>query len=315
MSSVHAYTSNKCLEHQLFPGFLEKPERLTALLKEVFNKGSGFELHDQVAPATARDLMTAHRASYVLRVAELSRMNPVRALFSQLGDRRLQWYTRVSPGSYTAARYAAGAVLDAVGDVAVGAVSRAFCALRPPGHHAGPARGEGFCLFNNVAIGALAARRAGFERVAIVDFDRHHGNGTEAIVAGQHDSGLLFISSYQEGCKYAGAAPRGNAIHVPIPQGGGSAAIARLYEERVVPALKAYKPDLLMLSAGFDMHESDPLSSIKLKAADYEGLTRTLLQAAKPSTQGRVVSVMEGGYDRPALVACVRHHLAALGAG
>lgn len=296
----------------MFPGFLEKPERLQALLTDVFNEQSGFVLHEYTAPASVAALTTAHTPAYVQQVARLSFMNPVLAVFCQMRDKRLQWYTRVGPGSFMAARYAAGTVLQAVKDVASGDVTRAFCALRPPGHHAGPERGEGFCLFNNVAIGAIAARKAGFERVAIVDFDRHHGNGTEAIVANQNDAGLLFISSYQEGCKYAGAAPAAGSVHVPIPSRGGYEAVSRLYENTVIPKLREFGPDLLMFSAGFDMHRSDPLSSIRLEAADYYDLTRHLAGAAEGSTKGRVVSVLEGGYGRPALVQCVRQHLAAL---
>lgn len=314
MSRLHVYTSQACLKHQLFPFFLEKPERLIVLLQDVFNTKAGIPLHQDVEPAPLEALISAHSPSYVHRVAQLSSMKSLLATFSQLGDKRIQWYTRVSPGSYSAASYAAGAVLAAVKDVQGGVTDRAFCALRPPGHHAGPEKGEGFCLFNNIAVGAIAARKAGFERVAIVDFDRHHGNGTEAIVAQQNDAGLLFISSYQDGCKYAGPAPAGGGMRIPVPQHGGYAAVEQLYERHVVPALAAYKPDLLMMSAGFDMHESDPLSNIKLKAADYERLTCKLLDATYAGTQGRVISVLEGGYDRPALVACVRHHIAALSA-
>ncbi len=312
---LEAYTHTNCLGHQLFPGFLEKPERLEALLRDVFNGQSGLVLHADVAPASRAALSAVHDPAYVQRVAQLSAMHPLFATFSQLADKRLQWYTRVSPRSYDAARYAAGAVLAAVGDVAEGRVDRAFVAVRPPGHHAGPERGEGFCLFNNVAVGAVAARKAGFKRVAIVDFDRHHGNGTEAIVHQQNDAGLLLISSYQDGCKYAQDWPTGSTtLHVPIPAESQYAAVEQLYRQQVAPALKAFAPDLLMISAGFDLHESDPLTSVKLKSADYTPLTRLLVDAAAPSTQGRTISVLEGGYDRPALVACVRHHLMALGA-
>lgn len=205
---------------------------------------------------------------------------------------------------------------QAVDDVVAGKVTRAFCAGRPPGHHAGPASGEGFCLFSNVAIGALAALDRGVARVAVVDFDRHHGNGTQMTLLREGPrEDVLFVSSYQEGCKYSGNAMKNHPhmVSVPIAVGSSFAQVCSQYYRKVVPALKAFKPDLLLISAGFDLHKSDPLSSVQLESKDYYDLTRLIVDAAKSDRPDLpVVSVLEGGYNLKALKDCVGYHLKAL---
>lgn len=164
-------------------------------------------------------------------------------------------------------------------------------------------------MINNVAVGAAHAVDKGM-RVAIVDFDRHHGNGTEQIIREKNLRNIFFASSYQEGCKYAPETPvdSGNILHVPIPKGSGMSTIKALYNEKVAAGLRAFAPDLLLISAGFDMHESDPLSSVRLRSADYFDLTKILTKAANCP----VISVLEGGYDEKALNQCVGFHLAGL---
>lgn len=303
--SVRVYTHQNCLEHRLYPFFAEKPERLYSVVDEL----TGMGLNPQSArKAGVDEIALAHSRNYIHHIEQVSDSGPALAFARQLMAGRVQWYTRISKGSYQAARHAAGAVMQGIEDIAAGQAERVFCAVRPPGHHAGPISGEGFCLFNNVAIGTLKAQALGFERVAVVDFDRHHGNGTQDILNGQ--DGVLFVSSYQAGCKYSGNVPQAahNIVPVPIPVGSRFNTVAALYEQQVLPRLRAFKPDLLLISAGFDLHESDPLSSIKLTAADYAPLTRSLVRAADCP----VVSVLEGGYDLQALRNCVRHHVEAL---
>lgn len=185
-----------------------------------------------------------------------------------------------------------------------------------PSHHAGPNWGEGFCLFSNVGIGALAAVERGIGRVAVVDFDRHHGNGTQAVLTRQGaNPDILFISSYQAGCKYNSEAKGhiDNVIPVPIPLQSSFDTVAALYQRDVLPALEAFKPDLLMFSAGFDLHKSDPLSSVRLEDRDYYDLTSMVKEAAGCSSRNvPVVSVLEGGYNLKALPLCVANHLRAL---
>jgi acetoin utilization deacetylase AcuC-like enzyme len=303
--SMRVYTHENCLEHRLYPFFAEKPERLYAVVDELTALG----LNPQSArKAGVDELALAHSLDYITHIEQVSESGPALAFARQMLAGRVQWYTRISKGSYKAARHAAGAVIRGVEDIANGQAERVFCAVRPPGHHAGPTGGEGFCLFNNVAIGALKAQQLGFSRVAVVDFDRHHGNGTQDILNGRE--GVLFVSSYQAGCKYSGnvAKAADNVVAVPIPIGSRFNEVAALYERQVLPQLSTFKPDLLLISAGFDLHESDPLSSVKLTAPDYAPLTRALAQTAGCP----VVSVLEGGYDLQALRACVRHHVAAL---
>ena len=313
MAKLNVYYHPSSLAHKGFPGFSERPARLKKLVK-LFNEMALPVIRPQAA--TRAMLEKAHDASYIDHVKEISEKGLIRATIANIRSEQVQWYTRVSHGSYAAAVDAAGAVCQAVEDTLSGKCTRAFCAVRPPGHHAGPARGEGFCLFNNAAIGALHALEAGAQRVAIIDFDRHHGNGTQAIVEKNGAGNVFFVSSYQEGCKYDHNAAEGpispNVLTVPIPQHSGYQAVEDLYSQQVIPALRDFKPDLIIISAGFDMHKSDPLTNLKLESKDYGTLTRMIVDAADELCSGRVVSALEGGYELKALESCVRHHLTAL---
>ena len=313
MTKLNVYYHPSSLEHKGFPGFSERPARLKKLT-HLFNEMALPVIQPQ--PASEAMLKKAHAASYIDHVKEISEKGLIRATVANFTSEQVQWYTRVSHGSYKAAVDAAGAVCQAVEDTLSGKCTRAFCAVRPPGHHAGPERGEGFCLFNNVAVGALHALESGAQRVAVIDFDRHHGNGTQDIIENSGDGRILFISSFQEGCKYNHNSSQGRispeVLTVPIPGKSAFDVVESLYRTEVIPALREFKPDLIIISAGFDMHKSDPLTNLKLESKDYGTLTSMIVDAANELCQGRVVSALEGGYELKALESCVRQHLQAL---
>ena len=220
----------------------------------------------------------------------------------------------LTAGSKTG-RGAAGAVVAAVDAVIAGDADNAFCAVRPPGHHAEPSRAMGFCLFNNAAIGALRAREAhGLARVAVIDFDVHHGNGTQAAF---YDDATLFYGSTHQYPLYPGTGSRGetgvgNIVNVPLPPMAGSREFRSSFEREILPALDAFRPELVVISAGFDAHKSDPLAQLLLDEADYTWVTEQLLEIAARHAGGRVVSTLEGGYNLAALGASAAAHLRAL---
>jgi acetoin utilization deacetylase AcuC-like enzyme len=223
--------------------------------------------------------------------------------------------TILSPASGEAALRAAGAVVAAVDAVVAGAADNAFCAVRPPGHHAEPSRAMGFCLFNNVAVGALRARAAhGLGRVAVVDFDVHHGNGTQA--AFETDSGLFYASTHQSplypGTGSAHETGVGNIVNVPLRPMSGSSQFRLGMTQRILPALDAFRPELVLISAGFDAHRSDPLAQLLLDEADYTWITEQLIEMAYRHAAGRLVSTLEGGYDLAALAASAGAHVRVL---
>jgi acetoin utilization deacetylase AcuC-like enzyme len=223
--------------------------------------------------------------------------------------------TIASPGSGEAALRAAGAVIAAVDAVAVGEARNAFCAVRPPGHHAEAARAMGFCLFNNVAIGAEQARQVhGLARIAVVDFDVHHGNGTQHMF--ERDADLFYASTHQwpfyPGTGAADETGVGNIVNVPLAPMSGSREFRAAMTEIVLPALSRFRPDLLLISAGFDAHADDPLASLRLGEADFDWATRALMAVADECCRGQVVSTLEGGYDLPALAASAAAHVRAL---
>lgn len=262
-----------------------------------------------VLPATEEQILRAHPYSYLEHVQDS---------IPDHGHASIDSDTIVSPGSWDAATHAAGAVCAAVDDVAAGRTQRAFCAMRPPGHHAEPALSMGFCLFNSVFIGARHAQVAhGIKKIAIVDFDVHHGNGTDAMTR-RHDGSILFISTHQYPLWPMTGLEEDNeesVMNFTLPPESGSERFRTLYETKVFPALIRFAPDLLMLSAGFDAHRDDPLAQINLEEADFGWVTRKLCEIADQTAQGRVVSVLEGGYNLPALKASVAEHLDALAGG
>src|SRR5215472_8668861 len=223
--------------------------------------------------------------------------------------------TVLSPTSGVAALRAAGAVVAAVDAVVTREGDNAFCAVRPPGHHAEPLQAMGFCLFNNAAIGALRARQVhGLARVAVIDFDVHHGNGTQA--AFETDGSLFYASTHQyplyPGTGSAGETGVGNIVNVPLRPMSGSGQFRLAMTERILPALDAFRPNLVVVSAGFDAHRSDPLAQLLLDEQDYAWVTDKLLEIAARHAEGRLVATLEGGYDLTALSASVAAHVRAL---
>lgn len=300
---VLVVTHSACLEHDPGEGHPESPARLRAVLEGV----------RAFAGEAAAELAEAPRVSpeALLRVHTPAYLEWLERQFPAEGTAWIDADTAMSPGTREALARQAGAVEYAVGRVLAGPVRRAFCAVRPPGHHAEPAAAMGFCFYNGVALGAAAALAAGLDRVAIVDFDVHHGNGTEACLGGE--ARVLLCSLFQHPL-YPGSdlAPPDNAIFVPLAAGTAGAAYRAAFAERIEPALARFRPQLVMVSAGFDAHAGDPLAGLMLEDADYAWLTRRIVAVAEASAGGRVVSVLEGGYRLAALRGATLAHLQAL---
>lgn len=302
------YTHPCFLRHDTGPGHPERPDRLRALL-DLFAEPPFNGLPVIQAPeADPEWICRAHDEAYFMAIEEAI---PSRGLA------RIDADTVVSPGSGEAALRAAGAVCRAVDDVLGGEADRAFCAVRPPGHHAFPGHAEGFCLFNNIFIGALHAREAhGLSRVAILDFDVHHGNGSDAM-ARRHDD--IFYGSTHQWPLYPGTGqPRddipGRICNVTLAAGDDGTAFRRAWAETILPQLDDFAPELVMISAGFDAHKDDPLAQIALTAEDFAWITERLAETAVNHGKGRIVSVLEGGYDIAALKESAASHLRALAA-
>jgi len=300
------YAHPACLEHD--PG-RHHPES-AARLRAVFDTLADPEfarLERREAPeATLEDLLRVHPRAHVER---LLRSVP------KSGHVGIDADTILSPASGAAARRAAGAVVAAIDAVAAREADNAFCAVRPPGHHAEPERAMGFCLFNNIAIGALRARAVhNLNRIAVVDFDVHHGNGTQA--AFEADSGLFYASTHQSplypGTGSASETGVGNIVNAPLRPMAGSSQFRAAISERVLPALDAFRPEFVLVSAGFDAHRSDPLAQLQLDGEDYAWVTERLVEIADRHAGGRLVSTLEGGYDLPALGASVAAHIRVL---
>lgn len=300
-----AYISHPdCAEHDMGHIHPEQPARLSAINDRLIATGLDMALQHYDAPlATDAQLEAAHDRAYL---DELEKLSPSEGIAWADGD------TAMNPHTLRAARRAAGAVVKAVDLVMQGEVNRAFCGVRPPGHHAERDRAMGFCFYNNIAIGALhALANYPLERVAIVDFDVHHGNGTEHIVAG--DDRVLFCSTFQHpfypnsghDCQST------NVVNATLSQGAGSAEFRAAVEERWLPALREFAPQLILISAGFDAHQADDMAGLNLVDSDYGWVTEKLVEVANVSAEGRVVSSLEGGYDLHALARSVEAHLKA----
>lgn len=248
-------------------------------------------------------------------IHSLAYIETIRAAVPKQGKHFLDTDTVLSPGSEKSAFRAVGAVCDAVDRILAGQADNAFCAIRPPGHHAEPDMAMGFCLFNNVAIAAEYARRQyQLERIAIVDFDVHHGNGTQAAFYSQPD--VLYASSHQmphyPGTGHPTESGAGNVINVPLAAGDTGTEFRQKYNGIILPALRRFKPDLLIISAGFDAHKDDPLASIRLEEDDFQWITQELMDIADCYCGGKIISALEGGYNLDALAASVAVHVKTL---
>lgn len=301
------FTHPACLDHDPGPQHPERPARLAAILNAL--DGPDFAALDRREAPLADDaqLTLVHPALHVQRV--LGAVPPQ-------GRTRIDADTALSPGSGEAALRAAGAVCAAVDAVVAGEGKNAFCAVRPPGHHAEPNRAMGFCLFNNVAVGALHARKKhDLRRVAVIDFDVHHGNGTQA--AFERDADLFYASTHQSPL-YPGTGAmdeRGvanNILNLPLPPGGDSDLFHLAMEKGVLVALEAFRPEMVFISAGFDAHADDPLANLNLTTEDFGWATERLAEVARKACGGRLVSTLEGGYDLAALAESAAAHVRAL---
>ncbi len=295
-----------CLAHEMGGHHPESPARLEAIEDRLIASGVGALLERHEAPeATLAQIERVHPAEYVEAIRDAA---PSR------GYVRLDPDTAMCPGTWKALLRAAGAAVLGTDLVLGGRASSAFCSVRPPGHHATTARSMGFCIFNNVAIGAMHALEAhGLERVAIVDFDVHHGNGTEEIFSG--DERVLMAGIFQHPYyPYSGTDdPATNMANVPLRAGSGGDALKRAVEDVWAPALEAFRPQMIFFSAGFDAHVEDDMAGLRFVDADYAWVTRRVKELADPHTQGRVVSMLEGGYSLSALGRSAVEHIRALG--
>ncbi|HVQ32417.1 MAG TPA: histone deacetylase family protein [Lysobacter sp.] len=301
---MQLWTHPACLLHDTGPGHAERPERLAAVLEALREAFPDMPWHE--APrATRGQLLRVHADSLLATV--LDTHSPARV--------HLDPDTVLSPASAEAALRAAGAAVAATDAVLHGQTRRAFCAVRPPGHHATADVAMGFCLFNSIAVAAAHARDHGkLSRIAIADFDVHHGNGTQAIF--EHDPQVLYLSSHQSplypDTGYADERGVGNVVNAPLRPASGSDAVRAAWRTTLLPALDAFRPQLVLVSAGFDAHWRDPLAQLQWQAEDYAWLTRELVAIADRHASGRLVSMLEGGYDLQALRECSVAHVAAL---
>ncbi len=298
-------THADCLKHEMGAGHPERPERLMAIEDQLIASGVGAQLARYEAPlADDEDLARVHPLEYVRAIRDAAPAS---------GSVRLDPDTAMNPYTLRAALRAAGAAVLATDLVLRGEADSAFCSVRPPGHHACRARPMGFCIFNNVAV---AARRAlqvhGLARVAIIDFDVHHGNGTEEIF--QNDAQVLMVSTFQHPFyPYSGTeAPAANMVNVPLAAGTGSKQFREAVSEAWVPALDGFKPQLVIFSAGFDAHEEDDMAMLRLTDADYGWVTQQVMAVADRHARGRMVSMLEGGYALSALGRSVVQHVRVL---
>ena len=298
-------------QHETGPAHPEQPARYKAVMNRLASSGlSKSLLTIPVRGATDDELALAHERRYI----EL-----VRREVSQKRSQLSTGDTAIGPYSADVAAMAAGVVLSAIDSIFTKTTNNAFCAVRPPGHHASSAQGMGFCLFNNIAVGTrYAQRKFGAERVLIVDWDVHHGNGTQNIF--YEDGSVLFFSTHQSPWYPGTGAKRetgegdgsGTTINCPLPAGSGAAEILGAFQNRLLPAAEDFRPDLVMISAGFDSRINDPLGQFLLSDQDFAALTRMMLDIADRFCEGRLVSVLEGGYSLEGLANAAEAHVTEL---
>lgn len=299
-------THPDCLLHDLGAGHPECPARLRAIDDQLIASGLIACLQNVEAPRASRlELERVHSAAYI---SALEQVSPAKGLVQLDPD------TAMNPHTLDAALRAAGAAVRATDMVATGAAQAAFCGVRPPGHHAERARAMGFCIFNNVAVAAAHALDAhGLERVAVVDFDVHHGNGTESIFHG--DERVMMVSTFQHPFyPYSGTEGRSERmVNIPLAAYSGGREFRAAVEDHWLPALEKFRPQMLFFSAGFDAHREDDLAMLNFVEADYAWVTERIKDVAGRHAAGRMVSVLEGGYELHALGRSVAAHLKAMG--
>jgi acetoin utilization deacetylase AcuC-like enzyme len=300
---------DQCLGHIADVSHPERADRLRAIDRVLQHEAFSGLRRAEAPLGRMTDIGRVHSLAYIEWIRRKCPREGVVNIDRQ-GD------TLMSPESWNAALRAAGAGAEAVDQVMTGAVQNAFCAVRPPGHHAEAERPMGFCIFNNAAVAAVRARVAfGAERVAVVDFDVHHGNGTQSMFWA--DKGLFYASSHQDRFyPYSGNASEtgcaNNIVNVPLRAGAGSKEFREAYRSVILPALDTFAPDLLIISAGFDSHKDDPLGGLSLDEDDFRWVTERLAEIAAAHARGRIVSVLEGGYNLRALAGSVAVHVLAL---
>lgn len=302
---LRIYSHPACLAHDPGSGHPESRERLLAVA-EALRAGLPAVPWVEAPPALRSQIARVHTPELIAQILDTR----VEGLY------RLDTDTAMSADSAEAALRACGAGTAAIDAIAHGDCKRAFGAVRPPGHHACADIAMGFCLFNSIAVSAAhALERHGLERVAIADFDVHHGNGTQAIF--ENEERVLYLSSHQGSAWPGTGSVRergvGNIVNAPLPDGCDGDRFRAAWSERLLPALRQFRPQLLLISAGFDAHRLDPLADLALEAEDFAWLTHALLDATQRSASGRVVSLLEGGYSLSALRACALAHVRALG--
>ena len=305
MSKLSVITHEAFAHHPVPMGHPERPDRIHHVWQALDEDFADIDRH-QAPEASAEAIARVHGEYYLDLIAE---QEPQEGMISLDPD------THMGKGTLEASRRAAGGAVLAVDQVMTGQADRVFLAARPPGHHAEPHKPMGFCLFSSAAIAAEHARAIhGLTRVAVVDFDVHHGNGTQA--AFWDDGDLTFASSHQmplfPGTGSMTETGCGNIHNAPMRAGDDGAAVIAAWQDYLIPKVKAAKPELIILSAGFDAHEADPLASLNLTAEDFATLTTMIRQLAEDTAEGRLVSLLEGGYDLAALKASVTAHLNAL---
>ncbi len=292
--------------HQTSAGHPERPDRYRAVEAVLGQQEFDALVRERAEVADLDTTRYVHTNRYV---DELEAARPNEGYVYLDGD------TMMEPSTWEVVLRAVGGTLQAVDKVLDGEVKNAFVACRPPGHHAESERAMGFCLFNNIGIGARhAQKKHGLKRVAIVDFDVHHGNGTQEIF--YSDPSVLYASTHQMPLYPGTGAARetgvGNIFNAPLAPGDGGAKLREAFEGKILPALDTFKPELIIVSAGFDAHERDPLGSLRMVESDYAWVTRKLMESAQKNCEGRLVSVLEGGYDLQGLAGSVAAHVGEL---